>query len=77
MLTRSDDYVAYCREAAKHARDPHDLALRGGKAHEITRLTHERIVEVTKLWRTMICSTSAAAMAPFFGWQKAWVSIPL
>jgi len=49
MLTRSDDYVAYCRETAKHARDPHDLALRGGKAHEITRLTHERIVEVTNL----------------------------
>ena len=49
MLVRSDDYVAYCRETAKHARDPHDLALRGGKTHEITRLTHERIVEVTEL----------------------------
>jgi SAM-dependent methyltransferase len=49
MLVRSDNYVAYCRETAKHARDPHDLALRGGKAHEITRLTHERIIEVTRL----------------------------
>lgn len=49
MLTRSDDYVAYCRETAKHARDPHDLALRGGDAHEITRLTYERIAEVTNL----------------------------
>src|SRR5215510_14292003 len=49
MLTRSDDYVAYCRETAKRARDPHDLALRGGDAHEITRATYERIAEVTGL----------------------------
>lgn len=49
MLVRSDDYVAYCRETAKHVRDPHDLAMRGAKAHDITRLTHERIIEVTKL----------------------------
>lgn len=49
MLVRSDDYVAYCRQTAKRARDPHDLALRGGKAHQITRLTHERIVAVTNL----------------------------
>jgi SAM-dependent methyltransferase len=49
MLTRSDDYIAYCRETAKHARDPHDLALRGGKAHEITKGTYESIAEVTNL----------------------------
>ncbi len=49
MLIRSDDYVAYCRETARRARDPHDLALRGGKAHQITRLVHERIVEAVAL----------------------------
>jgi ubiquinone/menaquinone biosynthesis C-methylase UbiE len=49
MLTRSDDYVEYCREAAKHARDPHDLALRGRKNHEITKRVHERIVEAVDL----------------------------
>jgi len=49
MLTRSDDYVEYCREAAKHARDPHDLALRGRKDHEITKQVHERIVEAVGL----------------------------
>jgi ubiquinone/menaquinone biosynthesis C-methylase UbiE len=40
--------VEYCRETAKHARDPHDLALRGRKP-EITRLIHERIVEAVEL----------------------------
>jgi hypothetical protein len=29
MISRSDDYVEYCRETAKHARDLYDLALRG------------------------------------------------
>jgi SAM-dependent methyltransferase len=43
MISRSDDYVEYCRETAKHARDPHDLALRGRDKKEITRLIHERI----------------------------------
>jgi ubiquinone/menaquinone biosynthesis C-methylase UbiE len=47
-ISRSDDYVEYCRETAKHARDPHDLALRGRK-REITRLIHERIVEAVEL----------------------------
>ena len=49
MLTRSDDYVAYCRETALHARDPHDLALRGRKNYDITRIVHERIVEAVEL----------------------------
>jgi ubiquinone/menaquinone biosynthesis C-methylase UbiE len=49
MITRSDDYVEYCRETARHARDPHDLALRGKDKHEITRLIQERIVEVVDL----------------------------
>lgn len=49
MITRSDDYVEYCRETAKHARDPHDLALRGKNKQEITRLIHERIAESVDL----------------------------
>jgi 2-polyprenyl-3-methyl-5-hydroxy-6-metoxy-1,4-benzoquinol methylase len=49
MLTRSDDYVEYCRETAKHARDPHDLALRRRKNHEITRRIHQRIVHAVDL----------------------------
>jgi len=48
-LIRSDDYVAYCREIAKRARDPHDLALRGSKQHETTRLIHERIANAVGL----------------------------
>jgi len=49
MITRSDDYVEYCRETAKHARDLHDLALRGSDKKETTRLTHESIVKTVAL----------------------------
>jgi ubiquinone/menaquinone biosynthesis C-methylase UbiE len=44
-----DDYVEYCRETAKHARDLHDLALRGRGKKELTRLIHEHIVEAVDL----------------------------
>jgi len=49
MITRSDDYLEYCRETAKHASDAHDLALRGRDKKEITRLIHERIAEAVEL----------------------------
>jgi len=49
MISRSDDYVEYCRETAKHARDLHDLALRGRDNKQITKLIHERIVEAVEL----------------------------
>jgi ubiquinone/menaquinone biosynthesis C-methylase UbiE len=49
MLTRSDDYIEYCRETARHARDPHDLALRGRDKKETTRRVHEQIVEAVAL----------------------------
>jgi len=49
MISHSDDYLEYCRETAKHARDPHDLALRGRNKKEITKLIHERIVEAVGL----------------------------
>ncbi len=48
-ISRSDDYLEYCRETAKHARDPHDLALRGRDKREITRLIHESIAAAVDL----------------------------
>ena len=49
MIARSDDYVEYCRETAKHARDPHDLALRGRDKKEVTKLVHQQIAEAVDL----------------------------
>jgi ubiquinone/menaquinone biosynthesis C-methylase UbiE len=49
MLTRSNDYLEYCRETAKHARDPHDLALRGRHHKETTRVVHQQIAEAVSL----------------------------
>jgi len=49
MISRSDDYVEYCRETARHAREPHDLALRGRNKKQITRRVHERIVQAVDL----------------------------
>ena len=49
MISRSDDYVEYCRETARGARDLHDLALRGRDKKEMTRLIHEHIVEAVGL----------------------------
>lgn len=49
MITRSDDYVEYCRETARHARDLHDLALRGRHNKHITLLIQERIIEAVGL----------------------------
>ena len=44
MITRTQNYVEYCRQTARELRDPHDLALRGRGKHKITRLVHETIV---------------------------------
>jgi hypothetical protein len=49
MISRSDDYVEYCRETARHARDLHDLALRGRDKKDITKLIHENIVDAVRL----------------------------
>jgi ubiquinone/menaquinone biosynthesis C-methylase UbiE len=49
MITRSDDYVEYCRETARRARDPHDLALRGRNKKQVTQRVHEQIVEAVEL----------------------------
>src|ERR1700683_4668428 len=49
MIEHSDDYVQYCRETAKRARDPHDLALRGRDKHALTQRIHRQIVEAVDL----------------------------
>jgi ubiquinone/menaquinone biosynthesis C-methylase UbiE len=49
MISRSDDYVEYCRETAKRASDAHDLALRGRDKKEMTRMIHERIAKAVDL----------------------------
>ncbi len=49
MITRSNDYVEYCRETAKQARDPHDLALRGREKKEVTKLVHQQIADAVAL----------------------------
>jgi hypothetical protein len=49
MITRSNDYVEYCRETARHARDLHDLALRGRHNKETTRRIHEQIAAAVGL----------------------------
>jgi ubiquinone/menaquinone biosynthesis C-methylase UbiE len=49
MITRSLDYVEYCRETAKHALDPHDLALRGRDKKEVTKQVHQEIAAAVAL----------------------------
>lgn len=49
MISRSDNYVEYCRQTARSARDLHDLALRGRDKKALTRIIHEHIVEAVEL----------------------------
>jgi len=49
MITRSDDYVEYCREVARHLRDVQDLALRGSNKQDVTRCIQERILQEVAL----------------------------
>jgi len=49
MITRSDDYVEYCRETARHLRNLQDLALRGKNKEALTRRVQERIVREVAL----------------------------
>jgi ubiquinone/menaquinone biosynthesis C-methylase UbiE len=48
-LAAGERFHRYCRETAKHARDPHDLALRGRDKKEITKLVHQQIAEAVDL----------------------------
>jgi ubiquinone/menaquinone biosynthesis C-methylase UbiE len=45
MISRSTDYVEYCRRTATELHNLQDLALRGRNKETITRLVHERIVQ--------------------------------
>jgi SAM-dependent methyltransferase len=45
MITRSHDYVEYCRETALHLKTLHDLALRGAGKEQVTAAIHQRIVD--------------------------------
>jgi ubiquinone/menaquinone biosynthesis C-methylase UbiE len=49
MIPSSDDYLEYCRETAKHAREAHDLALRGRGKQEITRAIYRSIAVAVEL----------------------------
>jgi SAM-dependent methyltransferase len=44
MISRSTDYVEYCRETATHLKSLHDLALRGRGKEAITAAIHECII---------------------------------
>jgi SAM-dependent methyltransferase len=48
-ITHSDDYVAYCRETARHVRTLQDLSLRGRNKEDITRQIHVDIVAAVGL----------------------------
>ncbi len=49
MITRSHDYVEYCRETATNCETLHDLALRGAGKEEITIAISQRIIEEVAL----------------------------
>jgi len=49
MISRSEDYVEYCRETARNLRDIHDLALRGKNKEAVTRRIQERILREVEL----------------------------
>ena len=49
MITRSADYVEYCRDTARRLRDLQDLALRGKNKQALARRVQERIVSEVAL----------------------------
>jgi len=49
MITRSADYVEYCRDTARRLRNLQDLALRGKNKQALTRRVQERIVREVAL----------------------------
>jgi len=49
MITRCDDYVEFCREAAQRVRKVEDLAYRGRNTAEITRRVNASIVREVEL----------------------------
>jgi ubiquinone/menaquinone biosynthesis C-methylase UbiE len=49
MITRSGDYVEYCRDTARRLRSLQDLALRGKNKQALTRRVQERILREVAL----------------------------
>jgi len=49
VITRSADYVEYCRDTARRLRNIQDLALRGKNKQALTRRVQERIVHEVAL----------------------------
>ena len=49
MITRSADYVEYCRDTARRLRNLQDLALRGKNKQALTRRVQERIAREVAL----------------------------
>lgn len=49
MITRSSDYVEYCRDTARHLSNIQDLALREKNKQALTRRVQERIVREVAL----------------------------
>src|SRR5579883_491923 len=49
MISRSEDYVEYCRETARNLRDVQDLALRGKDKQAVTRRIQEKILQALDL----------------------------
>jgi len=49
VITRSADYVEYCRDTARRLRNIQDLALRGKNKEALTRRVQERIVREVAL----------------------------
>jgi ubiquinone/menaquinone biosynthesis C-methylase UbiE len=49
VISRSEDYVEYCRETARNLRDVHDLALRGKNKEAVTRRIQQHILRAVEL----------------------------
>ena len=49
MIARSEDYVEYCRETARHLHNIQDLALRGKNKQAVTRRIQARILREVAL----------------------------
>ena len=49
VISRSEDYVEYCRETARNLRDIQDLALRGKNKRAVTQRIQERILREVEL----------------------------
>ncbi len=61
MISRSHDYVEYCRETALHLKTLHDLALRGAGKEEVTAAIHRQSRSSTAVGKPSPTSIADAA----------------